>query len=120
MAAPELLTAADGTMVAVTFHRDACDLCDASPTVTLADVRVEGADSSAAGGPDVAGAETGTDDRDFALRVADDGVKGAWMARVYEAYFDVTDRSGATERLTANVHVPRHKTLAWPGVFWID
>lgn len=120
MAAPELLTAADGTMVAVTFHRDACDLCDASPTVTLADVRVEGTDSSAAGGPDVAGAETGTDDRDFALRVADDGVKGAWMARVYEAYFDVTDRSGATERLTANVHVPRHKTLAWPGVFWID
>ncbi len=120
MASPELLTAAPGTMVPVTFRRDACDLCDPAPGLTLSDVRIEAMDGSAADGPDVSGAVIGTDDRDIAFRVADDGVRASWMARVYAVGFDVTDGDGKTVSLTAKVRVPRDTALAWPRVFWLD
>jgi hypothetical protein len=98
---PAVLWPPNGRMVTITATVTAADDVDPSPTVTLVSI-----ESSEPGDNEIAGATIGTDDRAFELK-ADRSGQGP--GRVYTVVYRVTDRSGNSRDVSAQVVVPHDK-----------
>jgi uncharacterized repeat protein (TIGR01451 family) len=108
---PDLLwPAPDHELVAVTATITVEDNCDPDPAITLVSITSNEPEFGYIGtgdkGPDITGAEIGTDDRSFFLR-AERGTRKGSTGRIYTITYRATDASGNTTEATATVAVPR-------------
>jgi hypothetical protein len=85
------------------------DHCDQNPKVTLVSVTSNEPESGFLGngdqGPDIQGADIGTDDRAFSLR-SERGTGGQNTGRVYTITYQASDASGNKTETKATVTVP--------------
>lgn len=107
---PSTLWAPNHKMELVTANIEVKDNCDPNPVITLVSIISSEPGSGYIGagdqGPDIQGADIGTDDRSFYLR-AERGTAGQSTGRVYTITYSATDASGNTTLATATVTVPR-------------
>ena len=86
------------------------DNCDPNPTIVLVSVTSSEPETGYIGtgdqGPDIAGADIGTDDRSFFLR-AERSTTGHSTGRIYTITYRATDASGNVSEATATITVPR-------------
>jgi hypothetical protein len=110
---PSVLWPANHRLVDIVASIQVSDGCDSDPLVELVSITSsEPAEMRGAGStdPDVLGAETGTDDRQFNLRAER---SGRGIGRTYTVTYRATDASGNKAEVTAQVLVP-HDTSAAP------
>ena len=106
---PNILWPPNHTFVEVTATLTVTDNCEKSPSVTLVSITSNEPESGFLGdgdnGPDIQGAEFGTDDRVFSLR-SERGTGQGSAGRIYTITYRVADGSGNATVTSATVTVP--------------
>jgi len=105
-----LWPAPDHKLAVVTVTIQVEDNCDSNPTISLVSVTSNEPEAGYIGtgdkGPDIQGADIGTDDRSFYLR-AERATFDKSTGRVYTIVYHATDTSGNTSQATTTVTVPK-------------
>jgi uncharacterized repeat protein (TIGR01451 family) len=100
----------DHKLVVVTATISVQDNCDSNPAITLVSVTSNEPQAGYIGtgdkGPDIVGADIGTDDRSFSVR-AERATFNKSTGRIYTIVYQATDASGNTRQATATVTVPK-------------
>jgi hypothetical protein len=106
---PSILLPPNHKFVEVIATLTVTDNCEKSPSVTLVSITSNEPESGFLGngdnGPDIQGAEFGTDDRVFSLR-SERGTGQGSAGRIYTITYRVTDGSGNATVRSATVTVP--------------
>jgi len=99
-------------MQVVTATIQVSDNCDPNAAITLVSVTSNEPEAGYIGagdiGPDIQGANIGTDDRSFSLR-AERATAAQSTGRVYTAVYRATDVSGNVSEAMATVTVPKNQ-----------
>jgi hypothetical protein len=109
VASPATLWPPNHKMVPITVTVQSTDVCDDTPTIRLVSITSnETADAPGSGntGPDVEGADFGTDDRQFFLRAER---SGGGNGRTYRITYSAEDGSGNVTQRVVTVVVPKSK-----------
>jgi hypothetical protein len=101
---PDVLTPPNGSLVDIQAVLEMYDACDPAAPRILESI-VNDQFTSTGADPDIAGAELGTDDREFQLRASRDPSDAD--GRTYTVTYSVTDASGNPTTAAAQVLVPR-------------